>query len=188
MGSAVSAAPRGWSSFSGLCWSFTCSCGGVVWSHVCGPSCCSCVLSTCGVSGGLFCHLELLRALPCRVFACGFPWFCGPSSWCFLELFPMVISSRFRWLRLARGSCVLHFVQGPLPQAGAVSWHALVLVAVPPSLRSALRVRTRFLFSGPGVRLGFPSFLLLCFPSRCVTRWVNEVFLSLLIADEGLRC
>ena len=44
--------------------------------------------------------------------------------------------------------------------------HALVLVAVPPSLRSALRVRTGFLFSGPGVRVGFPSFLL-CFPSGC---------------------
>ena len=43
--------------------------------------------------------------------------------------------------------------------------HAFVLVAVPPSLRSALRVRTRFLFSGPGVCEGFPSFLLLCFPS-----------------------
>ena len=45
--------------------------------------------------------------------------------------------------------------------------HALVLVAVPPSLRSALRIRTGFLFSGPGVREGFPSFLLLCFPSGC---------------------
>ena len=44
--------------------------------------------------------------------------------------------------------------------------HALVLVTVPPSLRSALRVRTGFLFSGPGVRVGFPSFLL-CFPLGC---------------------
>ena len=120
VGSAVSAAPRGWSSFSGLCWPFTCSCGGVVWSHVCGPSCCSCVLGSCGVSVALFCRLGLLRALPCQVFPCGFPWFRGPSSWCFLGLFPMVISSRFRWLRLARGGCYLRFVQGPLPQAGAV--------------------------------------------------------------------
>ena len=120
VGSAISAAPCGWSSFSGLCWSFTCSCGEVVWSHVCDPSCCSCVLSSCGVFGALFCRLGLLRSLPCRIFACGFPWFHGPSSWCFLGLFPMVISSRFRWLRLARGSCCLRFVQGPLPQAGAV--------------------------------------------------------------------
>ena len=27
--------------------SFTCSCGGVVWSQDCGPSCCSCVLGVC---------------------------------------------------------------------------------------------------------------------------------------------
>ena len=42
----------------------------------------------------------------------------------------------------------------------------LVLVAVPPLLRSTLRVCTGFLFSGPGVRVGFPGFLL-CFPSGC---------------------
>ena len=67
--SAVSAALRGWSSFSGLCLSFTCSCSGVVWSQVCGPSCCSCVLGSCGVSVAPFCRLGLLRALPFRVFA-----------------------------------------------------------------------------------------------------------------------
>ena len=44
------------------------------------------------------------------------------------------------------------------------------------------------LFSGPRVRVSFVSFLLLCIPSRCVTRWVNRAFLSLLIADEGLHC
>ena len=84
------------------------------------PSCCYCVLGSCGVSVALFCRLGLLRTLPCRVFACGFPWFRGPSSWCFLGLFTMVHSSRFRWLRMARGGCCLRFVQGPLPQAGAV--------------------------------------------------------------------
>ena len=94
--SAVSAALRGWSSFSGLCWSFTCSCGGVVWSQVCGPSCCSGVLGSCGASVAPFCRLGLLRALPCRVFAWGFLWFRGPSSWCFLGLFTGVLSSRFR--------------------------------------------------------------------------------------------
>ena len=96
VGPAVSDAPRGWSSFSGLCWSFTCSCGGVVWSHICGPSCCSCVSGYCGVSVALLCRLGLLRALPCRVFACGFPLFCGPSSGCFLGLFTVVLSSHLR--------------------------------------------------------------------------------------------
>ena len=55
----------------------------------------------------------------------------------------------------------------PYPRLALCSWHALVLVAVPPSVRSALRVRTGFLFCGPGLRVGFPSFLLLCFPSGC---------------------
>ena len=54
----------------------------------------------------------------------------------------------------------------PYPKLALCSWHALILVAVPP-LRSALRFRTGFLFCGPGVRVGFPSFLLLCFPSGC---------------------
>ena len=39
--------------------SFTCSCGGVVWSQVCGPSCCSCVLGSCGVSVAPLCCLGL---------------------------------------------------------------------------------------------------------------------------------
>ena len=101
--SAASAALRGWSSFSGLCLSFTCSCGGVVWSQVCGPSCCSCVLGSCGVSVVPFCRLGLLRALPWRIFTWGFLWFRGPSSWSFLGLFIEVISSHFQWLRIAQG-------------------------------------------------------------------------------------
>ena len=84
--------------------SFTCSCGGVVWSHVCGPPCCSSVLGSCGVSVAPFCRLGLLRALPCRVFTGRFLWFSGPSSWSFLGLFPGVLSSRFQWLLVARGS------------------------------------------------------------------------------------
>ena len=103
-----------------LCLSFTCSCGGVVWSQVCGPSCWSCVLGYCGVSVAPFCRLGLLRSLPCRVFACGFLWFRGPCSWCFLGLFPGVLSSHFQLLRMAWGGCCLHFVWGPLPMAGAV--------------------------------------------------------------------
>ena len=91
-----------------------------VGSHVCDPSCCYCVLGSCGVSVALFCRLGLLCALPCRIFACGFPWFRGPSSWCFLGLFTMVLSSCFHWLRMARGGFCLRFVQGPLPQAGVV--------------------------------------------------------------------
>ena len=39
--------------------SFTCSCGGVVWSQVCGPSCCSCVLGSCGVSVAPLCRRSL---------------------------------------------------------------------------------------------------------------------------------
>ena len=189
MGSAVSAAPRGWSSSSGLGWPFTCSCDGVVWSHVCDPSCCYCVLGSCGVSVALFCRLGLLRALPCRVFACGFPWFRGPSSWCFLGLFTMVLSSRFRWLRMARGGCCLRFVQGPLPQAGAVLLACVSLGGCPS-----------FSQVGPARSHWVPLLWTCCacglsqFPPPhvffwdVVTRWVNRVFLSLLIANEGLRC
>ena len=88
---------------SQVCLSFTCSCGGVVWSQVCGPSCCSCVLGSCGVSVAPFCCLGLLRVLPWRVFAWGFLWFRGPSSWSFHGLFTGVISSHFQWLRIAQG-------------------------------------------------------------------------------------
>ena len=89
---------------SQVCLSFTCSCGGVAWSQVCVPSCCSCVLGSCGVSVAPFCRLGLLRALPCRAFTGRFLWFRGPSSWSFLGLFTGVLSSRFWWLRVARGS------------------------------------------------------------------------------------
>ena len=72
-----------------------------------------------------------------------------------------VVTDGSRWL--------LPALRAGFPTSGwrCVLRHALVLVAVPPSLRSALRGRTGFLSSGPGVRVGFPSFLLLCFPSRC---------------------
>ena len=188
MGSAVLAAPRGWSYFSSLCWSFAGSCGGVVWSHVCDPSCCSSVLGSCGVSIALFCRLGLLRTLPCRVFACAFPWFSGPSSLCFLGIFPVVISSRFRWLRMARGGCCLRLVQGPLPQARAVffgmrwSWWLSLLLSGRPC----------------AFALGSSSLALVCvwastvsftyvFLRDGVTLWVISVLLSLLIANEGLH-
>ena len=38
--------------------------GQVVWSQSCGPSCCSCVLSSRGVSGAAFCRLGLLSRPP----------------------------------------------------------------------------------------------------------------------------
>ena len=44
---------------------------------------------------------------------------------------------------------------------------ALVQVAVPPSPRLVLCIRTGFLLSGPGVCVGFNRFLLLCIPSGC---------------------
>ena len=57
---AVSAALRGWSSFCCVCLSFTCSCGTGCWSQFFGPSCCSCGLSSRGVSAAAFCPLGLL--------------------------------------------------------------------------------------------------------------------------------
>ena len=144
------------------------------------------LLLCCGVSVAPFCCLGLLRTLPCRVLACGFLWFRGPSSWCFLGLFTGVLSSRFQRLRMTRGGCCLHFVRGPLPMAGAVffslrwSWWL--------SLRLALRICTGFLFSWPGVRVGFTVSSSYVFLRDGVTLWVNSVFLSLLIANEGLHC
>ena len=45
--------------------------------------------------------------------------------------------------------------------------HALVLVAVPPSLRLVLHIHTGFLFYEPGVHVGFNYFPFLCIPSGC---------------------
>ena len=64
--------------------------------------------------------------------------------------------------------------------------HALVQEAVPPSHRLVLLLRTGFLFSGPGLwgrHQLFPSHVFL---RDVVTLWVNSVFLSLLITNEGL--
>ena len=87
----------------------------------------------------------------------GFSW---PLYWGSFLSRP-VVTDGSRWLLPALGA------GSPTSGWRCVLRHALVLVAVPPSLRSALRVRTGFLSSGPGVRVGFPSFLLLCFPSGC---------------------
>ena len=55
----------------------------------------------CGVSVALFCRLWLLRALPCRVFACVFPWFRDQAPGVFLAsflwLFPLA-SVGYGWL------------------------------------------------------------------------------------------
>ena len=66
--------------------------------------------------------------------------------------------------------------------------HALVLEAIPPSHRLVLLLSTGFLFSGPGWcgRLQPFSFSYV-FLRDVVTLWVNSVFLSLLIANEGLH-
>ena len=50
----------------------TYSCGGVVWSQVCGPSCCSCVLGSCEVSVAPLCRLGLWWHLLLRLFLAGF--------------------------------------------------------------------------------------------------------------------
>ena len=161
--SAVSADLRGWSSSSGLCWSFTCSCGGVVWSQACGPSCCSCVLCLCcavlspwalarPTLSGLRLRIPMVSWSKLLVFS----W---PLYWSSFLLLPVVtVGSGWLLPALRAGS--------PTYGCRCVLRHALVLVAVPPSLRSALHLRTGFLFSGPGVSEGFPSFLL-CFPSGC---------------------
>ena len=52
--------------------SFTCVCGGMVWSQVCGLSCCSCVLGSCGVSVAPFCHLGLWSHPLLLLFLAGF--------------------------------------------------------------------------------------------------------------------
>ena len=52
--------------------SFTCSCGGMVWSQVCGPSCCSCVLGSCGVSVAPLCRLDLWSHPLFLLFLAGF--------------------------------------------------------------------------------------------------------------------
>ena len=118
--------------------SFTCSCGGMVWSQVCGPSCCSCVLGsllrrsvtlaygrTLSFSGFPLGFLPLafvrtwvgrLRFLPSFGGDLSFPCpgcfsLAFPTVWLsrllefFLELFPGVLSSRFRFLLIARGGC-----------------------------------------------------------------------------------
>ena len=138
-------------------------------------------------SVALFCRLGLLCALPCRVFACGFPWFRGPSSWCFLGLFTVVLSSRFHWLRMAWGGCCLRFVQGPLPQAGAVFLACVSLGGCPSSQVGPARSHwVPLLWSW--CACGLPQFSSCVFLRDVVTCWVNRVFLSLLIANEGLHC
>ena len=160
----------------------------MVWSQVCGPSCCSCVLGHGGVSVAPFCHLGLLPALPCRVFACRFLWFRGPRSWCFLGLFPRVLSSHFQLLRMDRGGCCLHFVRGPLPMAGAVFF----------GVRSSWWLSRLLSRWSCAFALGSSSMALVCVRASTVyfscvylrdvvTLWVNSVFLSLLIANEGLQ-
>ena len=52
--------------------SFTCSCGGMVWSQVCGPSCCSCVLGSCGASVAPLCRLGLWSHPLLLLFLAGF--------------------------------------------------------------------------------------------------------------------
>ena len=60
-------------------------------------------------------------------------------------------------------------------------------MAVPPSRWLVLRICTGLLFSGPGVCGGFNRLLSYVFLRDVVTLWVNSVFLSLLIANEGLH-
>ena len=157
----------------------------MVWSQVCGPSCCSCVLGYCGVSVVPFCRLGLLRALPCRVLACGFLWFRGPCSWCFLGLFPLT-SSCYGWLGV-----VLPALRAGSPTYGwrCVLRRELVLVAVPPPLRLVLRIRTGFLFNGPGVCVcGLQLFTSPMYTFGMWSPFGSMVSFCHLITNEGLHC
>ena len=64
---------------------------------------------------------------------------------------------------------------------------ALVPETVPPSFRLVLSLRAGFLFSGPSVCVGASIVYFYIFLRDVVTLWVNSVFLSLLIANEGLH-
>ena len=65
---------------------------------------------------------------------------------------------------------------------------ALVPEAVPPSHRLVLHIRAGFLFSGPGVCVwGASTVYFYVFLRDVVTLWVNSVFLSHLIVNEGLH-
>ena len=64
----VSAALSSWVSFCCDCLSCTCSGGAVCWSQPFVPSCCSCLLSSLGVSAAAFCHFGLLSHPILRLF------------------------------------------------------------------------------------------------------------------------
>ena len=74
--------------------SFTCSCSGVFWSQVCGPSCCSCVLGACGL---------LLRRYVALAYGC-------TLSFCCFSLGFLPLAFVRTWvgrLRSCLGSCLL---------------------------------------------------------------------------------
>ena len=56
--------------------SFTCSCGGMAWSQVCGPSCCSCVLGFVGSLLRRSVALAYGRTLSFSCFSLGFFFWC----------------------------------------------------------------------------------------------------------------
>ena len=104
----------------------------------------------------------------------GTVFFLSPRSWRRLSLLLVGLVPGLRVGSPASGwRCVLR--------------HAFVLEAIPPH-RLVLLLRTGFLFSGPGWcgRLQTFSFSYV-FLRDVVTLWVNSVFLSLLIANEGLH-
>ena len=100
----------------------------------------------------------------------------------FLGFFPLA-SGGYGWLGVvvASISCRVPYLRLALCSSACVS-----LGGCPSSLRSALRVRTGFLFALVCVWAS-PVSSSYVFLQDVVTRWVNSVFLSLLIANEGLH-
>ena len=100
--------------------SFTCSCGGMVWSQVCGPSCCFCVLGSCGVSVAPFCRLGLWSHPLLLLFLTGFLPLEFVRTW-------------VGRLRSCLGSCLLFWGELSFPCPGYFAWRFL-LCGCPGSL------------------------------------------------------
>ena len=100
--------------------SFTCACGGMVWSQVCGPSCCSCVLGSYGVSVAPFCRLGLWSHPLLLLFLAGFLPLAFVRTW-------------FGRLRSCLGSCLLLGGNSPSLVLVVFAWQFL-LCGCPGSL------------------------------------------------------
>ena len=183
--SVFTAALCGWSSFSGLCWSFTCSCGGVVghrfvgaaapvcWAPVGGLLHRSVALGSCApypVGSSLEDSFGFMVQAP-GVFLDSllgfFPLTSSGYGWLGVVVACTSCEVPYLWLTLCSSACV-----GP---GGCLSGCPCVFALGSSSLGLvcmwASTVSSSYVFLRDGVTL-----------------WVSSVFLSLLIANEGLHC